>query len=109
FSTNITIENQIYHVLMENIPIAFCPDSTAALTDPKKKASIAPKSILKARYIKPIVRRNPNEGTAHVMKLLPKPSRCLKCHSYDGSHMATWAMLLGVASAQHSKTNEKLT
>ncbi|KAG1888691.1 hypothetical protein F4604DRAFT_1519551, partial [Suillus subluteus] len=61
-------------------------------------------------------RRNPNQRTAHVIltfksresanhgikfglsiaskkvygrKLLPEPSRCLKCHLYDGSHMAT--------------------
>jgi hypothetical protein len=101
---------------VENVPVSFIPKSPAALADIEKKACIKEKSIQKAKYIKLIARRNLNQHTAHVIltfksrestnhaikfrlsvaskkvyrcKLLPKPSRCLKCHSYDGGHMAT--------------------
>ncbi|KAG2339957.1 hypothetical protein BDR05DRAFT_890813 [Suillus weaverae] len=100
---------------MENIPITFVPDSTAALADIEKKAGLAAKSIIKARYIKLIVRHIPNQRTAHIIltfrtreganqaikfslsiaskkvygrKLLPELSRCLKYHSFEGNHMA---------------------
>lgn len=116
FGTNVTIKDRTFHVLMENVPISFVPESTAAIDDIEKKAAFTPKTILKAKYIKPIARRNPNQRTAHIIltfnsresanhaikfglsvaskrvygrKLLPEPSRCLKCHSFDGSHMAT--------------------
>ncbi|KAG1847161.1 hypothetical protein DFJ58DRAFT_639389, partial [Suillus subalutaceus] len=116
FGTNVAIKDRSFHVLMENIPITFVSDSTAAIADIEKKAGLTLKSIIKARYIKPIARRSPNQRTAHVIltfktresanqaikfglpiaskkvygrKLLPEPSRCLKCHSFDGNHMAT--------------------
>ncbi|KAG1812203.1 uncharacterized protein BJ212DRAFT_1247207, partial [Suillus subaureus] len=126
------IKNRTFHVLMENIPISFVPESTAAIDDIKKKAAFTPKTILKAKYIKPIVRCNLNQRTAHIIltfnsresanhtikfglsvaskrvygqKLLPEPSRCLKCHSFDGSHMATDcpkdADICGTCGEQH--------
>ncbi|KAG2070545.1 hypothetical protein BDR04DRAFT_1018553 [Suillus decipiens] len=116
FGCNVTIKDRTFHILMENVPISFIPESTAAIDNIEKKAAFTPKTILKAKYIKPIARCNPNQRTAHIIltfnsresmnhaikfrllvaskrvygcKLLPEPSRCLKCHSFNGNHMAT--------------------
>jgi hypothetical protein len=67
FGTNVTIKDHTFHVLMENVLISFAPESTAAIDDIKKKAAFNPKTILKAKYIKPIVRCNPNQRTAHII------------------------------------------
>jgi hypothetical protein len=115
FAPNASIKDRSYHVLMENVPITFIPDNPAAIADIEKKAGLNPKSISKAKFIKPAARRHPNQRTAHVVitfaskehanqaikfglaiagkkvygrKLLPEPSRCLKCHAFDGGHMA---------------------
>jgi hypothetical protein len=90
-------------------------EQPAALADIEKKVGLQPKVIMKVRYIKPINRRKPDQRMAHIIltfntkestnqaikfrlmvtgkkvyarKLITEPSRCLKCHSFEGSHMA---------------------
>lgn len=116
YRTNVIIKDRSFHVLVENVPISFVPENQAAVADIEKKAGFKPRTISRARYIKPITRCNPKQQTAHVVitfmskesanhtikfgllvdgekvyghKLLPKPTRCLKCHSLDGAHIAT--------------------
>ncbi|KAG2055667.1 hypothetical protein BDR06DRAFT_824445, partial [Suillus hirtellus] len=115
FASNVTIKERSFHVLMENVPISFTPDNPSAIDDIEKKAGFKARSIIKAKFIKPAHRRHPNQHTAHVVitfnlktsanqaikfglaiagkkvygrKLLQEPTRCLKCHSFDGSHIA---------------------
>ncbi|KAG2153358.1 hypothetical protein DEU56DRAFT_726959 [Suillus clintonianus] len=115
FGIEVMIKDRSYHVIVENVPISFIPDNYAALAEVEKKAGLKPKAIIKARYIKPIARRNPGQRTAHVIftfsakeganqairfglsvegkkvygrKLIQEPTRCLKCHSYEGTHVA---------------------
>ncbi|KAG1759604.1 hypothetical protein EDD22DRAFT_782326, partial [Suillus occidentalis] len=67
FAPNASIKDRLYHVLMENVPITFIPDNPAAIADIEKKAGLKPKSISKAKFIKPASRRHPNQRTAHVV------------------------------------------
>ncbi|KAG1722078.1 uncharacterized protein EDB91DRAFT_1064058 [Suillus paluster] len=114
FGINIIIKERSFHVLVENVPILFTPNNPAATVDIKKKVGLKPGSIVKVRYIKPIARRNPGQRTAHTIftfnsredanqaikfglsvaskkvygrKLIPEPTRCLKCHSFDSNHV----------------------
>ncbi|KAG1851878.1 hypothetical protein DFJ58DRAFT_746220 [Suillus subalutaceus] len=61
FGVEVVIKDRAYHVLIENVPISFVPDNHAAIDDVEKKAGLKPKSICKARYIKPLARRNPGQ------------------------------------------------
>ncbi|KAG2054170.1 hypothetical protein BDR06DRAFT_884870 [Suillus hirtellus] len=115
FGTNVVIKDRLYHIMMENVPVAFIPDNPAAVADIEKKAGLPPRTIAKIRYIKPIARRHPDQRTVHVAvtfttkeganqalkfglaivgkkvysrKLLPELTRCLKCQSFDGNHVA---------------------
>lgn len=115
YASNVTIREQSFHILMENVPITFVPDSPAAITDIENKAGFKARTISKARYIKPIARCQLNQRMAHVAitlsskasanqaiktglvivgkkvyrcKLLPEPAHCLKCHSFEGAHIA---------------------
>ncbi|KAG2336072.1 hypothetical protein BDR05DRAFT_836434, partial [Suillus weaverae] len=115
FGAEVIIKDRAFHLIVENVPISFNPTSQIAYSDIEKKGGLQPKSVLKARYIKPIARRFPNQRTAHIAltlnsktsanqiirhgivlegkkvygrKLLPEPTRCLKCHTFDGGHIA---------------------
>jgi hypothetical protein len=115
FGIEVAIRDRAFHVIVENVPISFIPENQAALSNIEQKAGMRPQAIMKARYIKPVNRRNPGQCTAHIIltfntkesanqaikfgltiagkkvyarKLIAKPSRCLKCHSFDGSHKA---------------------
>jgi len=102
-------------VLVENVPISFVPENRYALADIEKKAGLKPGSIAKARYIKPESRRRQGQRTAHTVStfktkedanqaikfglsveskkvygrnLIQEPTRCLKCHLLEGTHIA---------------------
>ncbi|KIK33972.1 hypothetical protein CY34DRAFT_98738 [Suillus luteus UH-Slu-Lm8-n1] len=112
----INLKDWSYQLIVENVPITFNPTSPMAITEIETKGGLQPKSVTKARYIKPVARRTPNQRTAHIAlslnskisanqitrhgtmiegkkvygrKLLPEPTRCLKCHTFDGSHLAS--------------------
>jgi gas vesicle protein len=116
FGPEITIKDRSFPVLIENVPTSFVPDNKYALAEIEKKAGLKTGAITKARYIKPESRRRPGQRTAHAIltfstkedanqaikfglsveskkvygrKLIAEPTRCLKCHSLEGSHIAT--------------------
>ncbi|KAG1764360.1 hypothetical protein EDD22DRAFT_739183, partial [Suillus occidentalis] len=66
FGADIIIKDRAYHLLLENVPISFDPNSQIALADMERKGGLTRDDIIKARYIKPIARRSPNQRTAHV-------------------------------------------
>jgi gas vesicle protein len=132
FGVEVVIKERSFHVLVENIPISFVPDNHAAIDDVEKKAGLKPKTISRARYIKPIARRTPGQRTAHAIftfstkeaanqaikfglavagkkvygrKLIQEPTRCLKCQSFDGAHVAAECPqehdTCGTCSGQH--------
>ncbi|KAG1844474.1 hypothetical protein F4604DRAFT_1596142, partial [Suillus subluteus] len=103
-----------------------------AIDDVEKKAGLKPKSICKARYIKPIARHNPGQRTAHAIftfstkeganhtikfglavagkkvygrKLIQEPTRCLKCQSFNSTHVAAKCLqehdTCGACGGQH--------
>ncbi|KAG1765681.1 hypothetical protein EDD22DRAFT_774829, partial [Suillus occidentalis] len=67
FGVEVVIKERSFHVLVENVPISFVPDNHAAIDDVEKKAGLKPKTISRARYIKPIARRTPGQRTAHAI------------------------------------------
>lgn len=64
FGPEITVKDRTYHVLIENAPLSFAPNNSAALADIEKKAGLNP--IGKARY-KP-------EARPTQINTLPTPS-----------------------------------
>ncbi|KAG2739811.1 hypothetical protein P692DRAFT_201661418, partial [Suillus brevipes Sb2] len=140
FASNVTIKERSFHVLMENVPVTFVPDNPAAIADIENKAGFKSRTISKARFIKPIARRQPNQRTAHTIitfsskananqaikdglviagkkvygrKLLPEPTRCLKCHSFEGGHIAAECPqendTCGTCGDQHRTTSCSVT
>jgi len=132
FGNDVTIKDRSFHILVENVPIAYDPNSASINGEIEKKGGLKHNSITKAKWIKPIARRIPNQRTAHAIitlnskedanqilrfglsiegkkvygrKLLPEPTRCLKCHSFDGRHVAAECTLdhdiCGTCGAQH--------
>ncbi|KAG2343433.1 hypothetical protein BDR05DRAFT_841070, partial [Suillus weaverae] len=115
FGTDIIIKDHTFHLLLENVPISFDPNSQIALAEMEHKGGLRRDDVAKAHYIKPIARCNPNQRTAHVAltlksknatnqiikfrtsvegkkvysrKLLPEPTRCLKCQVFNSGHIA---------------------
>lgn len=115
FGAEIVIKERTHNVIVENVPVTFVSNNPAALADIEKKAGLKPRTISKTRYIKPEARRKPGQRTAHIIvtfnskeganqaikfgltiegkkvygrKLIPEPTRCLKCHSFENTHMA---------------------
>ncbi|KAF8583134.1 hypothetical protein K439DRAFT_1507237 [Ramaria rubella] len=102
FSANVTVRPRLHPVIIERVPLSFNPDNHTHLP--------------KARWIKPVNRREPNQRAAHIIafvtnprtanrmmrdgvriaqtmlrchKLLKEPMRCLKCHKIEAGHLAS--------------------
>ncbi|KAH7916970.1 hypothetical protein BV22DRAFT_986658, partial [Leucogyrophana mollusca] len=115
FGPGTVIKDRTLQVIVQNVPTTFTPDSQLALKETETKSGLVEGSIAKARWIKPIQRRAQNQRTAHAIfaltsrdaanqvirqgmvvegrkvqarKLMPEPTRCLKCHSLKGDHFA---------------------
>ncbi|KAH7903837.1 hypothetical protein BJ138DRAFT_971929, partial [Hygrophoropsis aurantiaca] len=115
FLPGAVIKGRNLQVIAEGVPISLNPDSEQSLTEIAEKSGLDEFSITKARWIKPLQRRSPQQKNAHIIltfsskeaankairqglniegkrvfarKLLPEPPRCLKCHSLTGSHFA---------------------
>ncbi|KAG2121947.1 hypothetical protein DEU56DRAFT_719367, partial [Suillus clintonianus] len=132
FGPEVIVKDRAYHLIVENVPISFNPLSPTALADTENKGGLKHNSIVKARFIKPPARRNPNQRTAHIAlslnsktdanqairfglsiegkkvyarRLLAEPTRCLKCHTFDGGHIASECKqehdTCGTCGAQH--------
>ncbi|KAG1843784.1 hypothetical protein DFJ58DRAFT_665155 [Suillus subalutaceus] len=66
FGTDIIIKEHAYHLLLENVPISFDPNSKIILAEMEWKGGLEQDDIMKAQYIKPVARRSINQRTAHV-------------------------------------------
>jgi len=139
FGNDVTIKDRTYNIIVENVPVAYNPESPNINADIEKKGGLKQGAIVKAKWIKPIARRIPNQRTAHAIislkskesanqilrfglsiegkkvygrKLLTEPTRCLKCHSFDGSHVAAECPqehdVCGTCGAQHHTSTCKV-
>ncbi|KAH7919724.1 hypothetical protein BV22DRAFT_991388, partial [Leucogyrophana mollusca] len=115
FGADSIIRDRTFQVIVEYVPTTFDPDSGATIAEVEKNSGLEAGSISKARYVKPLNRRRPGQRTAHAIltfksredanhaieqglsiegrkvyarKLLPEPTRCLKCQSLAGDHVA---------------------
>lgn len=115
FGSNATIKDRSYHVLVENVPTSYDPSSIRTNSNIETNGGLKPGTIAKAKWIKPIARRKLDQRTAHTIitlktkesanqilrfgisiegkkvfgrKLLPEPTHCLKCQSFNGTHIA---------------------
>ena len=115
FGAEVSLSTKPFPVLVEFVPIQFNPDDPNALREVERRSSLPPGSIKSSRWIKPVARRSTNQRKAHITvdlltpdhanhvirtgltiagaqcparKLLPEPTRCLKCQSFEGSHFA---------------------
>ncbi|KIM59484.1 hypothetical protein SCLCIDRAFT_58317, partial [Scleroderma citrinum Foug A] len=115
FGSNVSLAIKPFPILVEFIPIQFNTDEPSALRDIEHKSLLPTGSIKSARWIKPVERRNPKQRKAHLAmelfkpeeankaiknglvilgprcpmrKLLPEPTQCMKCQSFEGSHFA---------------------
>ncbi|KAG1759513.1 hypothetical protein EDD22DRAFT_759317, partial [Suillus occidentalis] len=116
FRVEVIIKDRSYQLIVENVPISFNLTSPMAIAEIETKGGLQQKSVIKARYIKPVARRTSNQRTTHIAlslnsktsanqiichgitiegkkvygrKLLLEPTQCLKCHTFDGSHLAS--------------------
>jgi hypothetical protein len=108
------IKDREYACIVENVPIGFHPTQESTL-EIETTNDLATKSIILARWIKPIERRFEGQRTAFMIinfrsaedankailnslyirgkrcvtrKLLPEPRRCYKCHEINANHIA---------------------
>ena len=108
------IKDREHACVVENVPIGFHPSAEATL-EIETTNGLAPKSIMLARWIKPIEHRFEGQRTAFMIlnfrsaedankaihnniyihgkrciarKLLPEPRRCFKCHAINAQHIA---------------------
>ena len=108
------IKDREYACVIENVPIGFHPSHESTL-EIESTNDLATKSIILARWIKPVERRFEGQRTAFMIinfrsaedankairnslyirgkrcitrKLLPEPRRCYKCHTINAHHVA---------------------
>ncbi|KAH7917501.1 hypothetical protein BV22DRAFT_1026239, partial [Leucogyrophana mollusca] len=65
FGPNAVIKDRVLQVVVENVPTTFNIDSPMSLAETAAKSGLESGDIAKARWIKPISRRSPNQRTAH--------------------------------------------
>ncbi|KAG0691533.1 hypothetical protein DFH29DRAFT_1010836 [Suillus ampliporus] len=115
FGSDTMIKDRTFQVIAEYVPTTFNPDSPTALAETEKSSKLRPGSLPKAKWIKPLAHRNPGQRSAFctlsckdresanhaihfgltieghkvtVRKLLPEPTRYLKCQQLTSDHMA---------------------
>ncbi|KAG1787223.1 uncharacterized protein HD556DRAFT_1247151, partial [Suillus plorans] len=115
FGGDTTIKDRTFQVIAEYVPISFNLESSSDLREIEERSNLSPGTIVKAKWLKPVARRNPGRRTAFCViacasrksanevirlgitiegrksaarKLLPEPTRCLKCQQLSSSHIA---------------------
>ena len=113
FGSNVMLATKPFPILIEYVPICLDIDDPSSLRDIECKNALPTGTIKSARWIKPIERRSPQQRRAHLTiemmkpgdvnhtikegllilgphcsarKLLPEPTCCMKCQSFEGSH-----------------------
>ena len=115
FGTEISLASRPFSILVEYVPITLELENPNVHRDIKRRNNLLTGSIRSACWIKPVERYSPNQHCAHTIfdffrpgganhiiqnrpiilgkrcltcKLLPEPTRCMKCQSFTGSHFA---------------------
>ncbi|KIJ42523.1 hypothetical protein M422DRAFT_86757, partial [Sphaerobolus stellatus SS14] len=73
YSAQATIKPRLYPIIVERVPISFNPESNKSLREMEDSNSIENGEIQRARWIKPVARREPNQRAAHLIVLLTNP------------------------------------
>ena len=111
FGTEVSLATKPFSTIAEYVPICLTVDDPHTLRELEKANELPVGAVRLIRWIKPIERRAPNQCTAHaiidffrpgdtniaikngllmtgkrcaIRKLLPEPTRCMKCQSFDG-------------------------
>lgn len=113
--TTAEVKGRQYKVVAEFVPVRFNPDDAAALRAIEERGQLPAGSIVYARWIKPVGKRQEGQQVAHVMltlsssssancaiangliiagkkvgvrRCLLEPLRCAKCHRFEPVHLA---------------------
>ncbi|KIM59690.1 hypothetical protein SCLCIDRAFT_125620, partial [Scleroderma citrinum Foug A] len=113
FGTEISLASRPFSILVEYVPIALELENPNAHRDIERRNNLLTGSICSAHWIKPVEQCSPNQccthtifdffrpgGANHIIqnrpiilgkrcptrKLLPEPTRCMKCQSFTSSH-----------------------
>ena len=111
FGTEVSLATKPFSIIAEYVPTRFDVDDPHTLRELEKANELPVGAVRLIRWIKPIERRAPNQRTAHaiidffrpadaniaikngllmtgtrcaIRKLLPEPTRCMKCQSFNG-------------------------
>ena len=107
---NVNFRNRIHNLIAFNVPITMEPDNPTHIKEIHEVNQLEPNTIKSARWVKPIARRSPTQGTAHLIilytdinaanralanglqichrkvsieKIRKEPVRCLKCQQWN--------------------------
>ena len=113
FGTEVSLASKPFSTIIEYVPAHFAIDDPHTLGELERVNNLPSGAVRLVRWIKPIERRTPNQRTAHaiidffrpedantsikggllmkgkrcnVRKLLPEPTRCMKCQSFNGHY-----------------------
>lgn len=105
FGAEVIIKDQSYQLIMINVPISFNPTSPMVISEIETKGSLQPKSVIKARYIKPVTHRNPNQWTTHIALSLSSKTSAnqIICHGIiiEGKRYMDTSYYLGLQGASN--------
>ena len=115
FGPDVSLETRPFSIIAEYVPVGTKTDDPQVLRTIESTNSLPAGAICSMRWIKPIERRTPNQQHAHAIidffcptdanaairhpftiqnkktptrRLLPEPTRCLKCQSFENGHFA---------------------
>ena len=113
FGTEVSLATKPFSTIVEYVPALFAINDTHTIRELEQVNDLPVGAVRLIRWIKPIERRTPNQRTAHaivdffrpedanmaikngllmkgkrcsIRKLLPEPTRCMKCQSFDGHY-----------------------
>ena len=81
FITGSNVKLRQYTIMLPRVPITFDPEEDRDLREIEEANGLADKAIVKAKWIKPVYRRRPDQRVAHASLLLTDvnaANRCIK-------------------------------
>jgi hypothetical protein len=134
FDPDTIIRDRVHPIMVPRIPLTFDPSNPAHLREVEEVNRMGPKTIKKARWIKPEYRRAPEQSCAHAIftissvtdanhmikdgiyvcnarsfpkKLKYEPKQCMKCRKWGhyAAECRAQSDTCGTCGGQH-KTNE---
>ena len=113
FGMKVSLATKPFSTIVEYVPALFAINDTHMIRELEQVNDLPVSAVHLIRWIKPIERRTPNQRTTHaivdffrpedanmaikngllmkgkrcdIRKLLPEPTRCMKCQSFDGHY-----------------------